>query len=177
MAFSSFDHEATLLACARGDHVALQELYRHEAPRMLALCTILLGHPGEAEETVRDAFVLIWKNASNYEADAGAARAWIYSILRYRALNRLRQGAISAVGDHAPADFPSNVAQLASGPASNPLTTTLAQLSEAQRRPVLMAFYEGLNYEQIAQRLALPVSQVESEVRSALSAIAEHYQA
>src|SRR5690606_6621472 len=37
MAISSFDHNAALLACAQGDQRALQTLYRHEAPHMLAL--------------------------------------------------------------------------------------------------------------------------------------------
>src|SRR5690554_888252 len=91
MAVSSFDFEANLAACAEGDHVALQELYKQESPHMLALCTRLLSQRSDAEEIVRDVFVLIWKNAANYDRDSGPARAWIYSILRYRALNRLRQ--------------------------------------------------------------------------------------
>jgi len=174
MAVPSFDYEASLAACAQGDHEALQALYRQEAPSMLALCLKMLPQRSDAEESVRDAFVIIWKNAENYDPQMGTARAWIYSIMRYRVLNRLRQsGRRPAASDGEWADSGPAPREPAGGgaAASNPTVQQLARLDDAQRRPVLMAFYHGLNYEQIAARLATPAAHVKAQVRAGLQAI------
>src|SRR3546814_2338933 len=78
MAVPPFDYDAALLACAAGDQNAFQNLYRHEAPRMLALGLKMLSQRATAEDLVRDAFILIWKNASSYDPAMGDARAWMY---------------------------------------------------------------------------------------------------
>src|SRR5690606_22345608 len=83
----------------QGDERAFQQLYQHESPHMLALCTTMLAKPADAEEMVRDSFMLIWKNADSYDPAVGTARAWMYSIMRYRVLNRLRQSGRPVAGD------------------------------------------------------------------------------
>src|SRR3546814_5367013 len=91
MVVPPFDYKAALQACAQGDQNALKSLYGQEAPRMLALSMQMLAQHDEAQDAVRDAFVLIWKNAENHDESTGTARAWMYSILRYRVLNQLRR--------------------------------------------------------------------------------------
>jgi RNA polymerase sigma-70 factor (ECF subfamily) len=93
MALAPVDYDAALRACARGDENAFQRLYENEAPRMLALGLSMLGQRASAEELLRDTFTLIWKNADSFDEGSGTGRAWMYSILRYRALKRLRQAA------------------------------------------------------------------------------------
>src|SRR5690606_12461691 len=82
MAVPPFDHETALLACAQGDQHAFQDLYLQEAPRMLALGLKMLGERASAEDLVRDAFILIWKNAESFDPQTSSARAWMHSILR-----------------------------------------------------------------------------------------------
>jgi RNA polymerase sigma-70 factor (ECF subfamily) len=171
MAVSPFDYEAALLACAQGDQDALHDLYQHESPRMLALCLKMLAQRTIAEDLMRDTFVSIWKHAGSYDPQLGAARAWIYSIMRYRALHRLRQSRpaqsldmgwtdnLPAAGStHKP---PSNIVQ------------AIAALDEGQRRPLLMAFYNGYTYEQIAARLQAPAVQIKACVQAGLNRIRE----
>src|SRR3546814_12750379 len=66
---------------------------------MLALGLKILSQRATAEDLVRDAFILIWKNASSYDPAMGDARTWMYSIARYRALSRLRQAGRLRPGD------------------------------------------------------------------------------
>lgn len=153
MAVSPFDYEARLAACVQGDQAAFHELYKHESPRMLALCTKMLSQRADAEEIVRDAFVLVWKNASNYDPNMGTARAWIYSIMRYRVLNRLRQSGRATPTDSEWVDTLPDALVSDSGAEPTGLTQCVAKLDDAQRRPILMAFYNGFTYDQIAARL------------------------
>jgi RNA polymerase sigma-70 factor (ECF subfamily) len=53
----------------------------------------------------------------------------------------------------------------------------VAKLDDAQRRPILMAFYNGFTYDQIAARLKTPAIEVKSHVRAGLDAIRELKQA
>ncbi|HLV28878.1 MAG TPA: sigma factor [Burkholderiaceae bacterium] len=86
MEAAPFDHAAALIACARGDQAAFHQLYDNEAPHMLALCKRLV--PSDAEGLLHDTFVLIWRNADQYDPAMGPARPWIYSVLRHLAHNR-----------------------------------------------------------------------------------------
>ncbi|PLC52601.1 RNA polymerase subunit sigma [Pollutimonas nitritireducens] len=171
MVVSPFDYEAALFACAQGDQDALQDLYQHESPRMLALCLKMLAQRTIAEDLMRDTFVSIWKHANSYDPGLGAGRAWMYSILRYRALHRLRlsrpaqsldmgwtEKLPDTGGDHSP---------------SSTILDAIAALDEAQRRPLLMAFYNGYTYEQIAARLDAPAAHIKQCVQTGLNRIVE----
>ena len=166
MAVQSFDHEAALAQCAQGNETVFQELYRHEAPRIMALAVKILGQ-ADAEDVVRDAFILIWKNADSFNPQSGSARAWLYSIVRYRIQYKLRQTSrpVSLPGKSMSVsrEFLNN---LHAG--SAPLARCMAELDESQRMPILMAYYHGMNYDQIAASLGKSVPQVRAKVRAGL---------
>ena len=177
MAVQPFDYEAKLAACAQENANAFQELYLQESPHMLALCTKMLAQSIDAEEVVRDSFILIWKNASSYDPAVGTARAWIYSIMRYRVLNRLRQaGRPSPTNTEWTESLPNYISSK-DDTTPSPLVQRLVQIDDVQRRPILMAFYNGLTYDQIAARLAMPVDEVRTHVRAGLCAIQDLEQA
>ncbi|TAL86283.1 MAG: sigma-70 family RNA polymerase sigma factor [Candidimonas sp.] len=174
MSVSHFDYEAKLADCAQTNYKALEDLFHKEAPRMLALAVKMLSQRDDAEDIVRDSFVLIWKNSANYDPKIGTARAWMYSIMRYRILNRLRQSGRHTATE---ADWIDNLPDgAAAGPGasvSSSLPQRLAALGDAQRRPILMAFYNGFTYDQIAARLAVPATQIREQVRAGLSTLAQ----
>lgn len=172
MAVPFFNYEAALIACAHGDQHAFQDLYQHEAPRMLALSLKMLNERASAEDLVRDAFDLIWKNAESFDPSVSTARAWMHSILRYRALMRLRQAARPRNGQAAWADAPPSI------PASTDTSRTsllhaLAGLDATQRQAILLAFYNGYHYEQIAERLDTDAVTLKMQVQAGLNQIAE----
>ncbi|MHA6493345.1 sigma-70 family RNA polymerase sigma factor [Pseudomonas borbori] len=173
-----FDYESHLEACARRDERAFQALYQQEAAQMLGLAITLLGRRDQAEDCVHDAFVLIWRNAERFQRAIGSGRAWLYSILRYRALNQLRSRKrtveldddfIERLADEGPqaADL---VAQQAE---QRQLRNCLQGLERNRRHPILLAFYRGLTHEQIAQRLTTPLGTIKGRIRAGLRALQE----
>jgi len=160
MTVSVFDYEGELSACAAGDRSAFDALYAQEAPAMLALGRALVGD--QAEDLVHETFVLIWRNAAGYSPAIGTARAWIYSILRYRALARLRRGG-------GPRPDPGRAPpQSAETRAPTRLTRALAQLPPDAREALRLAYPQGLDYAQLAARLGRPEATVRHEMRQAL---------
>ncbi len=161
MTVSVFDYEGELSACAAGDRAAFDALYAHEAPAMLALGRAMVGEDG-AEDLVHETFVLIWRNAAGYSPAIGTARAWIYSILRYRALARLRQG-------RGPHPDPARPLPAPSGSRTpTRLTQALGQLPESSRDALRLAYLHGLDYAQLATRLGRSRDAVRGEIRQAL---------
>lgn len=140
MKAATFDHAATLSACARGEQAAFHRLYDHEAPHMLALCHSLL--PEDAEGLLHDTFALIWRNADQYDRAIGPARAWIYSVLRHVARSRrIRQNAVPPLAPPAapsPATVRGPLARLAS--VDDPLAFTA----------VAHAYLHGADYSRLS---------------------------
>ncbi|MCC2595678.1 hypothetical protein LKR43_04915 [Pusillimonas sp. MFBS29] len=174
MAVPPFDYEAALLACAQGDQHAFQHLYQREAPHMLALGLKMLTERASAEELVRDAFVLIWKNADGYDPQTSGARAWMHSILRYRALMKLRQ-----TGRARPGLASWSEALPALPPHGDPdsLPQALNELDEIPRQAILLAYYHGYDYEQISERLKASAPNIKARVQKGLARLAEQQQA
>ncbi|ODN71782.1 ECF RNA polymerase sigma factor SigK [Methylobrevis pamukkalensis] len=85
-------HAEAIRACAAGDRAALRRLYEHEASRMLGIAIRILRRRDLAEEAVQDAFLQVWRKADGFDAARGNGRAWLYAIVRNRALNILRDG-------------------------------------------------------------------------------------
>lgn len=177
MAGVGIDHGELLRACARRDQGAFRTLYETEAGRMLALAVRMLKRRGEAEEAVQDAFVQIWNNADRFDPELGTGRAWMYSILRYRVLNRLR-----AKGEM-PLDDAMLEAQIDAAPGpdvaadgrrqAHRLDRCLEHLDDPRRGPILLAFYQGLSHGQIATRLETPLGTIKSRIRAGLRALQE----
>lgn len=165
MTVSVFDYEAELGACAAGDRSAFLALYTQEAPAMFTLAYHMLGTA--AADVVHEAFVLIWRNAAGYSPTLGTARAWMYSILRYRALKRLRDerrgGAQPAAAQALPALRPSSESGAVAG--------VLAALPAPQLEALLQAYLHGGDYAHIADQLDRSEPDIQASIESALAHI------
>jgi RNA polymerase sigma-70 factor (ECF subfamily) len=149
MTVSNFDFEGGLAACAAGDRGAFEALYEHEAPTMMALACSLLNKEDEAAELLRETFILIWRNAAGYTPTLGTGRAWMYSILRYRAQARLRdpRQAVSSYPETPPAIDPQAI--------QTGIMPALDRLDRVPRETILLAYCKGLTYSQIARRMRM----------------------
>lgn len=141
----AFDARAALRACADGDQTALRALYDQEAGRMIGVALRILRRRDLAEDAVQDAFVRVWRQAGLYNPALGSPRAWLYTIVRNLALNRLRDRAreevvaderLAELSDAAiAADDP--LARLAEGSA---LRRCLEGLDPKRRASLLLAY-------------------------------------
>ncbi|MCH2393810.1 sigma-70 family RNA polymerase sigma factor [Oceanibaculum sp.] len=172
------DHEAALAACARGDAAALRALYDAEAGRMFGLALRLVRRRDVAQDVVQDAFVMIWRNANRFDPARGPARAWMFAILRYRALSALRRTGREVELDEeateaVPDESPDPLASVALMQESAALRRCLEGLDEPRRKPVVLSFLDGLTHGEIAERLKAPLGTIKSRIRLALRDLQE----
>ncbi|MGG4603950.1 anti-sigma factor domain-containing protein [Paenalcaligenes sp. Me131] len=149
------DLNTALQLCAKGDQRAFADLYTQEMPRIMAYSLSMLGSPSAAENLACETFVLAWKNSLGFDASLGSAQAWVYSILRYRARAHQQRGA--SAGD-LPSSTPSH--RYSSG-----LLAYFPRLDQTSKQVLLMAYLQGKNYADIAQRENTPVSQLRRRTR------------
>ena len=88
---ASGEDELLLERIADGDHDAFEILYRRYARPVLALAQRRLGDAGRAEDALQEAFVSVWRSASTYRPDRGAATTWLYTVARNAIADRGRR--------------------------------------------------------------------------------------
>ena len=161
--FESDGHLAEGIASR--DARALAALYDRYAGFALAVAMRILGDRQEAEEAVQDAIWQIWTGRVRYDPSRGRFRTWVFMIARSRALDRVRRRAIAARAARAlePREPAAAETELI-----RDVRESLAALSDDQREAIVLAFYDGLTHDEIAERLGNPVGTVKSRIRRGL---------
>jgi RNA polymerase sigma-70 factor (ECF subfamily) len=173
------DDDARLCArVAAGDAQALKALYDCHASRAKAVALRVLASASEAEEIVQETFVEVWRHAARYEPGRGSVRAWIVTMARSRAIDRLRHrqvGERSVAGlarEDRPAGAPSPLEDVQQRVERERVLRALAELPDAQRRVIELAYYEGKSQREIAEVTGEPLGTIKTRVRLAMEKLA-----
>ncbi|MGC4076915.1 MAG: sigma-70 family RNA polymerase sigma factor [Rubrivivax sp.] len=171
----AFDHDAALLACARGERFALRALYEREGRWLLGVARRIVRDASLAEDVLQDAFLQIWQRAATFDPALGSGRGWVYTVVRHQAIKAVRSG------EPVEALEPDELAGLAERlPATDEpaldaasLERCLDRLDADRRACVLHAFVDGYTHEQIASRLSAPLGTIKSWIRRSLLSLRE----
>jgi RNA polymerase sigma-70 factor (ECF subfamily) len=162
-----------LAAAAKGDRGALERLYRATAPQLFGLAIGIVRRRDLAEEALQETFMAVWRHAGRFDPARGSALGWMARILRNECFDLL-----AARGRETPLDpeFAERMADLTDGPEALAqggeeavrLKRCLDQLAAQPRASLLLAYYEGLTFDQVATRLGAPLGTVKSWIRRSL---------
>jgi RNA polymerase sigma-70 factor (ECF subfamily) len=156
---------------AQGDAAALRSLYERYGGRAMAIALRVLHQPSEAEEVVQETFLEIWKRAASYDPGRGAVAAWVATITRTRAIDRLRlrgsaARAVASADVLAPVRTP--VEDVEQREARRIVEAALQALPAEQRQVIELAYFQGLSQSEIAERTGEPLGTVKTRVRLAM---------
>ncbi len=169
------DLGSLLAGAAEGDRAAFAELYQLTGRRLFPIALRLLRQREAAEEALQEAYLTIWRRAGHYSPDRGKPIAWMATIVRNQAIDRLRRektrgrGTVEwdeaaeaeIAGKSLESDLPYDV--------SATVRHCVEGLQENYRKVILLAYYQGLTQEELAARLDAPLGTVKSWVRRGLS--------
>jgi len=177
---SAINDETLLVQRIRsGDRAALGEVYDRHASIALAVALRIVADRQQAEDLVHDAFVAAWQKIDRFDPTRGSLRSWIVTIVRNRAIDRLRVTRPSIeIGE---ADERS---MLQTGPnptwddalarlGASQVRAALAGLSAEQRQAVELAYFGGHTYREIAALTGVPLGTANSRLRLALGRLRE----
>jgi RNA polymerase sigma-70 factor (ECF subfamily) len=167
-----------LRAIAAGDESSIAELHDRYAAILLGLLMRILHSRPEAEDVLQEVFLQVWQQASNFDPARGRPFTWLVTLTRSRALDRLRHLESRDRVRREAANEPSARAGEALDNAmrveqSEFVQQALERIPEAQRRALILAYFEDLTQSQIAARLGEPLGTIKTRIRAGLMKLHE----
>ena len=155
-----------------GDRAAFSALYDAVSGRLFAVTLRVLRNRAEAEEALQDAFLNIWRRAASYDAERAGPMAWLVTIARNAAIDRMRRRREATDIDDLPerADESAvspELAAMASEEAAG-LHACLEELPQREAEMIRSAFMGGLTYSELAARETKPLGTIKSTIRRSL---------
>jgi len=151
---------------------ALSEVYDTYGPIVYGVALHVTRDRGAAEDIAQDVFVDLWRRPERFDPRRARLRGWLCMIARRRGIDWVRrrrtQENLRLTVDLTPTGFEDEV--LAST-AHKQVRKAITDLPTPQRQAILLAYYQGLSYREVAKALNIPEGTAKSRLRSALHRI------
>jgi RNA polymerase sigma factor (sigma-70 family) len=161
-----------------GDPQGLAEAYDAHAAAVHRVAYRLLGDPSGAQDVVQDVFLLLWERPDRFDPERGRLRQWLCAAARNRVIDMLRRAEtgsrrvrLLADGLGRPDNDPADAA--VRDASSQAVRAAVESLPEVYRVPLLLAYYGGLSYREVAATLGLAEGTAKSRLRWAMHRLAE----
>jgi RNA polymerase sigma-70 factor (ECF subfamily) len=164
---------------AKQDRHAFSQLYDRFSTLVFTLAMRMLKARSDAEDLLQEVFVQVWRQAQNYRAERGSPEAWIIDIARGRAIDKIRSiprtgRSFVLTDDSARTESSENVeSSVAQSEVRMAMNSALANLPQAQRKVMELAYLDGLTQTEIAERLSEPLGTVKTKMRSGIQRLRE----
>ena len=168
---------------AGGDREAFGRFYDRFAPLVFAFAVRMLGARSDAEDLLQEVFLQVWHHAGSYSRERGSPEAWLLTITRSRAIDRLRSvrrrdRKLVPMDDPEWTGYePKAEETMAAQDARLMVNSALARLPAAQREAMELAYFDGLTQSEIAARLGEPLGTVKTRMRTAMQRLREFLRA
>jgi RNA polymerase sigma factor (sigma-70 family) len=165
-----------------GDEGALVEAYNEWSALVHTIAARVTADHDAAQDLTQEVFVHLWERPDAYDPARGAMRTWLCLLARRRALDwtRRRQARTRYQTTAGKAELAAYRAQPEVDDALTWETETKAvreavrSLPESQREAVVLAYFEGHTYREVARELRIPEGTAKTRLRSALATVAAH---
>ena len=164
-------------AAARGDGRAFRALHDATCVRLLAQAMQVLRQREEAEDALQEAYVKVWRSATQYDPDLAQPMTWLMRLVRNTAIDHLRaQRAEARFIEETDSALAERVACAAPGPEQachhaglqRRLKQAMHTLGRAERQAVALVLYRGLGATEAAEHAATTRAQARIPLRRAV---------
>jgi RNA polymerase sigma-70 factor, ECF subfamily len=166
-----------LPAVAAGDRRAMEACLERYEGLVWALARRMLGASAEAEDTVQEIFIDLWKSAGRFDVRAGSEPTFVGMIARRRLIDARRR--------RARRPEPTPIDELTTEPMAETAAPSrlddealralavLRELPSEQRRLLEWSLADGLSHSEIAEKTGTPLGTVKSLIRRGLVRVRE----
>jgi RNA polymerase sigma-70 factor (ECF subfamily) len=158
---------------AQQDRDAFSQLYDRFSTLVFTLAMRMLKARSDAEDLLQEVFVQVWRQAQGYSAERGCPEAWLVNIARSRAIDKIRSIRRMKRSLVSTDDPPRAECSAAESQVRMTTDSALANLPEAQRKVLELAYLDGLTQTEIAEGLAEPLGTVKTRMRSGIQRLRE----
>ena len=175
--------EALVARMAEQDQEALSALFDRYRGVVFSLALRILKERAEAEEVLTEVFFQAWSGAVGFDALRGTVAAWLVTLCRSWAIDRLRAKGRRDSGLGLIAQQQSKAVSPAVGRESEAaaeiqmrrtrIQAALDTLTPEQRGALELAYYGGLSHSEIAAKLGEPLGTIKTRIRQGLLMLRE----
>jgi RNA polymerase sigma-70 factor (ECF subfamily) len=187
---TTYSDEELLARFCRGQSEAFGVLLRRYERELYGYLRRYLGDSDLAEDVFQNTFLQLYMKKSQYEAGR-PVRPWLYTIATHQAIDALRRanrhqalsldqnqkelpdGEVRSLLDLLEAPGPGPLDQAQAEERRERVRAAVDRLPDFLRQVVVLAYYQGLKYREIAGILDIPVGTVKSRLHAALVRIQE----
>ena len=175
--------EELIVACSQGDRDAFRLLYQQFSGQGYSLAMRVLRDEHLAQDSLQDAFALVWSKSGTFDARRASGQAWIMTFVHRRAVDRVRReqaehdrmrtwASAYEGSDH---DSVAEIVELRSD--HRMVREAMNALTPLQHQVIEMSYYGGLTQAQIAVQLNIPLGTAKTRMRDALQRLRQELEA
>ena len=157
---------ALVARVAAGDLQAFEVLYRAYRPRLSRFLGLITPRRSVVEEALNDTLLVVWNRSTTYNHQCKVS-TWIFAIAYRIALKALRKQD-EPIDEPPPDELPSDDVGPEQKRCARETRAALARaldgLSAEQRSVVILTYFHGLPYAEIAQILDCPIDTVKTRM-------------
>src|SRR5699024_5830724 len=126
-------------------------------------------------ETVQEVYLQVWRTAPTFDPARGSAMSWLITLAHRRAIDRVRSEQASTDRDTAygaagfTAEFDGVAGAVVHNDERRAVADCLETAAAVERSSVDLAYYGGLTYRQVAERLQVAVPTIKCRMRDGLA--------
>lgn len=172
------DLAAMISRVSLGDRTAFSALYSATSPKLFSVCLRILKDRTDAEDALQEIFVKIWHRADRFAASGINPLGWLMAIARNHSIDLLRArkpvaSNIDEEGwDIADSGADPEQAAVLKGEGKR-IDRCMEELESDRAGAVRSAYVEGLSYQELADRHAVPLNTMRTWLRRSLLKLRE----
>lgn len=152
---------------------ALAEVYRRHAGAVFGLARRLLSDRAFAEEIVQEVFMRVWSDPDRFDPDRGSLRSYLLAQCHSRSVDLIRAESRRSQRElnenHLAAETGYDVEhEVWDIVVTEEVDSALGKLPEGERDAILLSYFGGHTYREVADLLDTPEGTVKSRIRSGL---------
>lgn len=158
-----------------GDERAAEAIYNQYRESTFRLAYGLLGNAADAEETAQDALTYALTRIARYDPQRASFSTWLHTITVSRCRDRQRRRRLPTFslsrwlqrGGDAPDPAPTPEGRTAQAETCNEVWGAVHELSPPLREAILLRYWAGHTYQEMADIMDCPLRTAQSRVRLA----------
>lgn len=176
-----------ILRIVKGDQEAFGALYDRHVMSALGLAMRVCGDRALAEDVVQETFLSVWRRPGSYSPDRGTVSAYLMGMTHHKAVDairheeslRRRERAVFGEGEFSTGEELVEDAWISMR--RDRVREAIQRLSDVQREALELAYFGGLTYSEVADKLGIPLGTAKTRLRDGMirlrSALAEEREA
>lgn len=154
------------------DEQALREVVDAHGAAVYGMSRRILGDSALAEEVAQDTFMALWRRPGAFDPARGSLRGFLLGVARNKAVDLVRkEERLSRTKDalmHEAAAQSDSVADDESLARRHEIVTALSRLSRLQKEALVLAYFGGRTYREVAEELGIPEGTAKTRLRDGL---------